>query len=143
MAREPRERGGTNICFSCKKACGGCSWSEWDSVTKSPRYEPVKGWKAIKVPYLSSGRQGKKVDSTYYITACPEFDPDAGYEKYKKESHCAICGCELVEEPKQRKYCYKCVPIGYSVNPKTGALFLNTWGKSAIERAKRKEERDD
>ena len=29
-----------NICFDCKKACGGCSWSK--------NFTPVKGWLANK-----------------------------------------------------------------------------------------------
>lgn len=51
----------TNICFDCKKAVGGCSWSE--------KFEPVEGWKAepsIIAGYIES----------YYITECPLFERD-------------------------------------------------------------------
>ena len=62
----------TNICFDCKRACGGCSWSENDPVTGKIRFEPVPGWTAERVPInLSWG-----IDFTYHITACPLFEPD-------------------------------------------------------------------
>jgi hypothetical protein len=57
---------GANICFKCKNACGGCSWSEIDPNTKHPRFKPVKGWTAKKT---KSGDL-----ATYKITACPKFE---------------------------------------------------------------------
>ncbi len=139
MAKEARNRGGTNICFDCKKACGGCSWSEFDPHTKQPAYKPVEGWKAIKVPYLIGSGSG--IDSTYYISWCPEFEPDDGYEEIDTHnSACGVCGKPFTDgEPKQRKYCYSCVPLGYSRNPKTGAIFRNSWGLRKDRSAKHKE----
>lgn len=66
-----------NLCFRCQKACGGCSWSELDPVTRKPRFEPVPGWTAKKI-LLNVGRSRKKrhIIETYHITACPEFVPD-------------------------------------------------------------------
>lgn len=53
------------LCWDCKKACGGCSWSK--------NFEPVPGWQAekrvlynAKIPVVS-----------YHITACPEFEQEA------------------------------------------------------------------
>lgn len=43
-----------NPCWTCQKACGGCSWSR--------SFSPVPGWTAEKTP-----RGG------WHITACPEF----------------------------------------------------------------------
>ena len=64
-----------NICIDCKNACGGCSWSEWDSVTDKPRYEPVPGWTAERVLLKLGHRNGKPVVvHTYHITACPQFE---------------------------------------------------------------------
>ena len=63
----------TNICFDCANACGGCSWSEIDPVTKKPRFEPVPGWTAKKVRLKL---RTKHYAETYHITACPEFVPD-------------------------------------------------------------------
>lgn len=59
----------TNICFNCKKACGDCSWSE--------KFEPVPGWTAKKVMLnLGVTHKKRRWAETYYITACPEFEPD-------------------------------------------------------------------
>ena len=67
-----------NLCFRCQKACGGCSWSELDPVTRKPRFEPVPGWTAKKILLNLGGGGGKKknITETYHITACPEFVSD-------------------------------------------------------------------
>lgn len=67
----------TNICFDCKKACGGCSWSEYDTEKKRTRFEPVPGWTAEKVA-LRTGTDpnGARIIETYAISACPLFEPD-------------------------------------------------------------------
>ena len=36
----------TNICFDCRRACGGCSWSAADPETGKPLFRPVPGWTA-------------------------------------------------------------------------------------------------
>ena len=76
----------TNICFDCKKACGGCSWSAVDPVTGKVKYEPVPGWTARKVRYCVgySGRKRVYTD-TYHITACPLFDGDGAKEEDERE----------------------------------------------------------
>ena len=57
-------------CWSCKKACGACSWSEADLKTGKIKYEPIPGWKAKKVPYRNpDGSKGY----TYEIYDCPEY----------------------------------------------------------------------
>ena len=67
----------TNICFDCQKACGGCSWSEYDPQKRGTRFEPVPGWTAEKVPLRTgTDQRGTRVIETYAITACPEFVPD-------------------------------------------------------------------
>lgn len=74
----PRINTKTNICFDCKKACGGCSWSELDPVTGKPRFEPVPGWtaKPARLLYWVDNGTRKRYDDTYEITACPLFEPD-------------------------------------------------------------------
>ena len=62
-----------NICFNCKKACGGCPWTEIDSSTNRPKFTPVPGWTATKTK-LNMAR-GVIIDS-YHITECPLFDKD-------------------------------------------------------------------
>lgn len=61
-------RVGAQLCWTCLKACGGCSWSS--------RFEPVPGWTAVAVAMRY--RDGKNRDvQTYSITACPEYVEDA------------------------------------------------------------------
>lgn len=75
-----------NICFDCQKACSGCSWSELDYNTGKPRFEPIPGWKAEKVPYCSGwNAYGGKYEDTYHITACPEFVRDEPRKSSSKE----------------------------------------------------------
>ena len=53
------------ICWECKKACGGCSWSK--TLT------PVEGWEVVETgdpTWLSSIR---KVVPTVRVVECPEF----------------------------------------------------------------------
>lgn len=59
-------------CWTCQKACGGCSWSR--------DFEPVKGWVADK-NYLRSN--GEFAD-TYKIIKCPEYECDRRYGMHKK-----------------------------------------------------------
>lgn len=37
------------LCWSCKKAIGGCSWTETDWSQEPPRtrFQPVEGWEAV------------------------------------------------------------------------------------------------
>lgn len=56
-------------CWNCKKALGGCSWSQ--------DFIPVKGWEAQKT-VKSGGVRGdgtkKPPMESYRITFCPEFE---------------------------------------------------------------------
>ncbi len=52
------------LCWDCKKATGGCSWSN--------KLRPVKGWTAQEVKPTSS-----KPYTTYLVEQCPEFKRDA------------------------------------------------------------------
>ena len=68
----------TNICISCKKACGGCSWTAVDPITDKLKFEPVPGWTAKEVSLnIGKNKHGKRsFVSTYWITACPLFEAD-------------------------------------------------------------------
>ena len=48
------------LCWTCQKACGACSWSSC--------FQPVKGWTAKKVH--------RKTYDSYRIEKCPEYVPD-------------------------------------------------------------------
>ena len=49
-------------CWTCKNACGGCSWSR--------DFLPVYGWKAEKT--FISVNEG--FEESYYIKSCPEYE---------------------------------------------------------------------
>ena len=110
-----------NICIDCKKACGGCSWSEIDPKTKKVRFQPVEGWTATKrVLYLGISRGTRRWAETYDIKACPLFESDAP-DKPKPAllppniRKCNICGKEFEGLHGRMKYCYDCVPPGFVV----------------------------
>lgn len=48
-------------CWTCKNACGGCSWSR--------AFKPVKGWTAEKTFIPSNGDYAE----SYRIISCPEY----------------------------------------------------------------------
>lgn len=73
----------SNICFDCKKAYGGCSWTELDKNGRV-RFEPVPGWTAKEITI----RFDKRKEKTWHITKCPLFEPDnirvlKGVHKYE------------------------------------------------------------
>ena len=49
-------------CWTCKKACGGCSWSR--------EFIPVDGWKTISTSHPANGEFAK----SYHIISCPEYE---------------------------------------------------------------------
>ena len=53
------------ICWNCKNATGGCSWSE--------DFTPVEGWKAK--PTTLKVRSGKYINyvKSYVVRKCPKF----------------------------------------------------------------------
>ena len=58
-------------CWTCKKACGGCSWSR--------EFIPIDGWTAEKsiIPH------NREHAETYKIIDCPEYIPDRRYSSFK------------------------------------------------------------
>lgn len=76
------------LCWNCKNACGGCSWSEYDPVKGGVRFEPVPGW--VAEPVLIKVEKNKHLES-YHITYCPRFEcstpgwnPEAKRKRKKK-----------------------------------------------------------
>lgn len=72
-----------SLCWDCRRAVGGCSWSR--------SFQPVEGWEA-EPTRLALCREGKQyVTSSFYVTRCPLFERDEkkrmGVEKwYLKKS---------------------------------------------------------
>ena len=60
-------------CDTCRKACGGCSWTAIDPMTREVRGEPVPGWTAE--PTLLRASHGRQIGS-FAISACPEYEED-------------------------------------------------------------------
>lgn len=54
---------GKQLCWTCTKACGRCSWSS--------EFKPVKGWVAKKLPFQLHGTSYG--GETYDIQSCPEY----------------------------------------------------------------------
>ena len=54
------------LCWGCKKALGGCSWS-------SEEAQPVEGWDAEKTIVKETGVNPYE---SYHVKSCPEYEPD-------------------------------------------------------------------
>lgn len=66
IASKPKQ-----LCFDCKKAVGGCSWSR--------TYTPVDGWTAEPTMIKQDGKMGRLGRAnngipSYQITQCPQFE---------------------------------------------------------------------
>lgn len=69
------------LCWSCARACGGCSWTARDPKTHAVRFEPVNGWEAEKTTINSSkSEHGEKcyryTTDSYRVVRCPLYVPD-------------------------------------------------------------------
>lgn len=70
--KPPKRRGNETLCWTCKNACAGCSWSR--------SFTPVEGWEAKKIKIRGNLYTGEMLDS-YIVKACPEYVPDAKEKK--------------------------------------------------------------
>lgn len=61
---------GDTICWTCKNACGGCSWSQF-KVQK-----PVKGWKAKRTRINTGTPERPRMIKSYLVISCPEYEKD-------------------------------------------------------------------
>lgn len=52
------------LCWTCKNACGGCSWSK--------NFQPVEGWKAEKTLVVGAGPEYE----SYSISECPKYEKE-------------------------------------------------------------------
>ncbi len=59
-ARKPKKRKET-LCWTCKNACGGCSWSQ--------SFTPVEGWDAKETVLKSSEGEVQ----SFFVNSCPLF----------------------------------------------------------------------
>ena len=52
------------LCWDCKRACGGCSWSR--------NFTPIAGWDAEETTICVQNRSEGRI-SSFYIRDCPQF----------------------------------------------------------------------
>ena len=65
------------LCWTCKKACGLCPWTEYDPVKKKVRFEPIPGWEATAIHRPSGhGTHGTEYMDTYSIKKCPLYEKE-------------------------------------------------------------------
>ena len=63
------------ICWSCKKALGGCSWTKCDKDTREILFQPVDGWVAEKTSLLMYSYDGtKRHETSYIVESCPQYE---------------------------------------------------------------------
>ena len=54
------------LCWSCGKACGGCSWSR--------NFTPIQGWDATPCRRVyNDAAVGTRYVDSYIIRKCPEY----------------------------------------------------------------------
>lgn len=58
----------STICWDCKRAVLGCSWSK--------SYTPVRGWNAIKTKIEINNNGIRKYIDSYKVIECPLFEAD-------------------------------------------------------------------
>lgn len=68
MKKTKRQVHSESLCWTCKNASCGCSWSR--------EFKPVKGWKAIATIINSTCKGGKVSTPSYCVIECPEFIKD-------------------------------------------------------------------
>lgn len=74
----PRNVESKQPCWTCKKACGGCSWTEVGPDGRV-KFEPIPGWDAEK---SVRSRDGKTVMESYQINYCPEYEQEEPREEH-------------------------------------------------------------
>lgn len=55
------------LCWFCRKATGGCSWSH--------HFEPIEGWDA-EPTLVGTQKSAGGMQRSYHVKHCPEFEVD-------------------------------------------------------------------
>lgn len=67
----------SQLCWTCKNACGLCPWTEYDHINKKVRFEPIPGWEATPIHRRNGSSKGVSIMmDTYHITKCPLYEKD-------------------------------------------------------------------
>ena len=72
---DKQHRTGETRCWSCTKACGGCSWTELDD-TGEVKFQPVPGWTAIPTKIQIRSHSNMRNSESYLVLDCPEYEWD-------------------------------------------------------------------
>lgn len=67
------------ICWNCKKATGGCSWSDHFE------HRPVDGWNAVQTRLRMNNDE---YQPSYIVISCPEFEEDENGSRRTCEGVC-------------------------------------------------------
>lgn len=103
----------TTLCWTCRNACGGCSWSEVDKATNRVRFQPVKGWVATKTRVLVNsgrGQTGRCYDTSYIVRFCPLYEADAAMDPTQEEASASFSYCvypQLKSALRKKRYTQK------------------------------------
>lgn len=71
------------LCWSCKRACGGCCWSEYDEEARRMRGQPVPGWVARPALIRGNGHGSRPVQ-TYHVISCPLYEAEPNRKRCGK-----------------------------------------------------------
>ena len=94
------------LCWSCEKACGGCSWSD--------NLIPIKDWKAT--PTILRFRKPTRnspvtLVTSYYVCKCPEYKFDnITFNKQTRAQQAATLGItertlyRRLQKQREKKY---------------------------------------
>lgn len=109
------------LCWTCRKACGGCSWA--DSFT------PVEGWEAV--PNVSSTGEIRGYD----IQGCPEYEPDPKEPEHTKllDHEGVMLLMEAVARRMREDYIFGHGPVNANMITKK-SLKMRAWEIDAVVR---------
>lgn len=65
------------ICWTCKKACGGCDWSRSGSAAGHNRkVRPVEGWTALRRDVGEFNGSRMRMVESYIVIECPLYEEE-------------------------------------------------------------------
>lgn len=107
---------GHTKCWTCAKACKGCSWSRY--------FIPVPGWNAVETR-IDKG-DGNEPTPSYHVIDCPEYVNDETEPSSIACNPCPTCGgrARFVSIGKGNRYRVHCGGTRYCTAPKTTEPYL-------------------
>lgn len=103
QGRDIQRSSSATLCWQCRKACGGCSWTSWDFKRERPRFEPVEGWEAVPRMLYAADKARGGVQS-YEVRHCPEFKPDQNVRRAPQAKGDPCQTCRMKEVCRDRRW---------------------------------------